>query len=111
MSFYIALLTILDKKKTDVENPGITLEKKLTELNHNILDKQNRSTLDDEKQVLESLHYIKESGYKIIDIVESGNLTELGKMFDEHWEYKKKLAKNSKKDHLIRLQCKRLMKI
>ena len=39
------------------------------------------------------MHYIKESGYKIIDIVESGNLTELGKMFDEHWEYKKKLAK------------------
>ena len=30
---------------------------------------------------------------KIIEIVESGNLTELGKMFDEHWEYKKKLAK------------------
>ena len=30
---------------------------------------------------------------KIIDIVESGNLTKLGKMFDEHWSYKKKLAK------------------
>ena len=30
MSFYIALLTILDKQKTVAENPGITLEEKLT---------------------------------------------------------------------------------
>ena len=42
---------------------------------------------------MDSLHYIKESGYKILEIVESGNTTELGKMFDEHWQYKKKLAK------------------
>ena len=27
---------------------------------------------------LEALHYIKESGYKILDIVESGNITETG---------------------------------
>ena len=40
MSLYIALLTISDKKKNDAENPGITLEEKLTELNHNILDKK-----------------------------------------------------------------------
>jgi D-glycero-alpha-D-manno-heptose-7-phosphate kinase len=61
-------------------------------LNKNILGKQNKSTLNEDKQVLESLHYIKESGYKILDIVESGNITNLGKMFDEHWEYKKKMA-------------------
>ena len=43
--------------------------------------------------MLDSLHYIKESGYKILDIVESGNISELGHMFDEHWKYKKQLAK------------------
>ena len=62
-------------------------------LNKNILGEQDKSTKKNEKQVLNSLHYIKESGYKILDIVESGNITELGKMFDEHWQYKKKLAK------------------
>jgi len=62
-------------------------------LNKNILGEQNKSTQKNEKQVLDSLHYIKESGYKILEIVESGNITELGKMFDLHWQYKKKLAK------------------
>ena len=28
----------------------------------------------------------------ILDIIESGNITELGPMFDEHWKYKKRLA-------------------
>ena len=62
-------------------------------LNKGILGAQDKSTRKNEKQVLDSLHYIKESGYKILEIVESGNITELGKMFDEHWQYKKKLAK------------------
>ena len=58
-----------------------------------ILVEQDKATKRSEKQVLKSLHYIKESGYKILEIVESGNITELGIMFDEHWKYKKKLAK------------------
>ena len=62
-------------------------------LNKNILGAQNKSTQKNEKQVLDSLHYIKKSGYKILEIIESGNITELGEMFDEHWQYKKKLAK------------------
>jgi len=63
-------------------------------LNKNILGQQDKSLKQSEKQVFDSLHYIKESGYKILEIVESGNITELGKMFDEHWQYKKKLAKD-----------------
>ena len=62
-------------------------------LNKNILGEQNKSTQKNKKQVLDSLHYIKESGYKILEVVESENISELGKMFDEHWQYKKKLAK------------------
>ncbi len=61
--------------------------------NVGILARQNTSTKKNDKQVLDSLHYIKESGYKILDIVESGNITELGHMFDEHWKFKKRLAK------------------
>ena len=61
--------------------------------NVGILAQQNKATADNKKEVLDSLHYIKDSGYQILDIVESGNITELGYMFDEHWKYKKKLAK------------------
>jgi D-glycero-alpha-D-manno-heptose-7-phosphate kinase len=61
--------------------------------NVGILAQQNKATEENKKSVLDSLNYIKDSGYKILDIVESGNITELGQMFDEHWRYKKKLAK------------------
>ena len=57
-----------------------------------ILREQDKATKRSEKQVLESLHYIKESGLKILEIVESGNITELGLMFDEHWKFKKKMG-------------------
>jgi len=67
--------------------------------NVGILARQNSSTEKNEKQVLESLHYIKDSGYKILELVESGNITELGHMFDEHWKYKKRLAKGVSNPH------------
>ena len=65
-----------------------------TRKNKEILGAQDNAISKGEKQVLESLHYIKESGYKILEIVESGNITQLGIMFDEHWERKKKMSKN-----------------
>ena len=64
----------------------------VSRVNKKILYEQSRSTKQNKREVLESLHYIKESGYKILAIVESGNITELGRMFDEHWQYKKRLA-------------------
>ena len=39
--------------------------------------------------MLESLHYIKKSGYQILDIVQSGKIDDLGLMFRDHWEMKK----------------------
>ena len=62
-------------------------------LNKDILAEQDSSTKKSKSQVIDSLHYIKESGYKILEIVESGKISDLGKMFDEHWRFKKKLAK------------------
>jgi len=62
-------------------------------VNKKILGAQDKATQKSEKQVLNSLHYIKESGYKILEVVETGDITRLGLMFDEHWHYKKKLAK------------------
>ena len=50
--------------------------------------------------MLNSLHYIKESGYKILDIVQSGNLDDLGLMFKEHWEMKKKLSSGVTNDKI-----------
>tara|TARA_B100000427_G_scaffold48892_2_gene36839 strand:- start:755 stop:1744 length:990 start_codon:yes stop_codon:yes gene_type:complete len=60
--------------------------------NNKILKEQDDSTKENKKAVLNSLHYIKESGYKILNIVQSGNIDDLGLMFREHWEMKKKLS-------------------
>ena len=71
--------------------------------NAGILAQQNKSTEKNEKQVLESLHYIKDSSYKILDMIESGNITELGHMFDEHWKYKKRLARGISNPHFDKI--------
>jgi len=60
--------------------------------NNKILNEQDRSTKKNNQEVLNSLHYIKESGYTILEIVQSGNLDDLGLMFRDHWERKKKLS-------------------
>ena len=64
-----------------------------------ILAGQDKATQKNEQQVVESLHYIKESGYKILEMVETGNITDLGKMFDKHWEYKKKMSSGVSNPH------------
>ena len=61
-------------------------------LNKGILGEQDKSTKLKKTDVINSLHYIKESGYKILEIIESGDLDKLGFMFKEHWEMKKKLS-------------------
>lgn len=96
----------IDKKGVVVATK-IKLEKSITnELNRNllifytgqqrknnkILNEQDSSTKKNNEEVLNSLHYIKESGYKILEIVQSGKLDELGLMFRDHWEMKKKLS-------------------
>ena len=94
-------------KYGNVKSKKINLEKSImNELNRNllifytgqqrknnkILKEQDDSTKNYKKDVLNSLHYIKDSGYKILDIVQSGNIDDLGIMFRDHWEMKKKLS-------------------
>ena len=57
-----------------------------------ILSEQSAGAKEEKKNIVESMHYIKEIGYKILDNVESGNITGVGLMFDEHWKYKKRIS-------------------
>jgi len=59
--------------------------------NH-ILAEQSSGASSGKKDVVESMHYIKEIGYKILAAVESGNITDVGLLFDKHWEFKKKIS-------------------
>lgn len=57
-----------------------------------ILSEQSQGAKTEKKEVIESMHYIKELGHKILAAVESGNITDVGLMFDQHWQYKKKIS-------------------
>jgi len=57
-----------------------------------ILVEQTKAVTKDKKQVVESMHYIKDLGYGILEAVEQGNLDDVGKKFHQHWQHKKKIS-------------------
>lgn len=57
-----------------------------------ILSEQSQGAREEKRDVVDSMHYIKDIGYRILESVESGNLTDVGRMFDEHWKYKKRIS-------------------
>ncbi len=57
-----------------------------------ILAEQSKGAKMGEKNVVESMHYIKDIGGKILEAAEKGDLTNVGLLFDKHWQYKKKIS-------------------
>lgn len=57
-----------------------------------ILKEQSSGMKEEKKDVVESMSYIKELGYEILEAVESGNLTDVGHKFHAHWQHKKKTS-------------------
>ena len=57
-----------------------------------ILREQEKSVQENKKDVVDSMHYIKDLGYQILEAVEKGNLDDVGKKFHEHWRYKKRIS-------------------
>jgi D-glycero-alpha-D-manno-heptose-7-phosphate kinase len=101
-------LTVLNIDKNgdvEVSKPNIS-EETIDDLNSNmlmfytstqrdanqILSEQSKGAGSGKKEVVESMHYIKEIGLKILEAAESGNITDVGLFFDKHWEHKKKIS-------------------
>ncbi len=61
-----------------------------------ILKEQSKAVQDKKsgvhKPVVDSLHQIKEIGYKTLDAISQGNLDEFGRLMDVHWKTKKRLS-------------------
>ena len=68
-----------------------------------ILTEQSKGAKEEKKDVVESMHYIKELGYKILEAVESGNITDVGLMFDQHWQYKKMISNKMTNPHFDKI--------
>lgn len=59
-----------------------------------ILSAQSKAMKEEKKDVTESMHYIKQLGYEILEALEDDNVSEVGRLFDAHWQHKKKTAAN-----------------
>lgn len=59
-----------------------------------ILSEQKKAIEDDNKQVINSLHKMKEIAFRMGDALLSGNILKFGKLLHESWEYKKAISKN-----------------
>jgi D-glycero-alpha-D-manno-heptose-7-phosphate kinase len=57
-----------------------------------ILQEQSTGAATDKKEVVNSMHYIKELGHEILESVESGDLDAVGRAFHSHWQHKKKIS-------------------
>lgn len=57
-----------------------------------ILQKQDGATKKKDKNVLASLHEIKDIGLEIRDAIVGGNLRRFGELLDLHWQIKKRLS-------------------
>src|SRR4051794_20767373 len=55
-----------------------------------VLKEQDDKTKGKDGGMVANLHYVKELGQRSLEAIESGNLTDLGRIMDEHWTHKKK---------------------
>jgi len=57
-----------------------------------ILQEQEKGARERKTNVVDSMHYIKDLGYQILEAIECGNIDDVGHKFHQHWQYKKKIS-------------------
>lgn len=55
-----------------------------------ILKDQHIRSQQNDSDMLDNLHYIKDLGYRSKEVLERGDLRKFGKLMDEHWQQKRK---------------------
>jgi D-glycero-alpha-D-manno-heptose-7-phosphate kinase len=58
-----------------------------------VLKEQDDRTKSQDSAMVQNLHHVKELGHRSLEAIESGNLTELGRIMHEHWQHKKQRSK------------------
>jgi D-glycero-alpha-D-manno-heptose-7-phosphate kinase len=75
----------------------------VTRSSSDVLNDQASSLKEEKKDVVESMHYIKELGYKMLEALETGNVADVGKIFDIHWAHKKKTSSKISNVHFDKI--------
>jgi D-glycero-alpha-D-manno-heptose-7-phosphate kinase len=55
-----------------------------------VLKEQDDRSKSNDQAMIDNLHRVRELGYRTRDVLESGNLSEYGRIMHEHWLHKKK---------------------
>ncbi len=58
-----------------------------------VLKEQDEKSRQNDKTMIDNLHYVKELGHRSLEAIEKGHLSEFGRIMNEHWEHKKKRSK------------------
>jgi D-glycero-alpha-D-manno-heptose-7-phosphate kinase len=58
-----------------------------------VLKEQDDRSRDNDRAMIDNLHFVKDLGYQSLAAIESGNLAEFGRLMHVHWEHKKKRSK------------------
>lgn len=111
----VTQLVISKKGVVEVEQPAIKratiedLEDSLllffTGILHSskdVLNLQHKATQNDDRKVLESLHFIKEIGEDIAKCLKRGDINKFGRLLNTHWEYKQRLSGKVSNDKINR---------
>jgi D-glycero-alpha-D-manno-heptose-7-phosphate kinase len=115
----LTVLSIDKEGNVQVKNPNISAAT-IDDLNRNllmfytntsrrandILTEQSQAAKEDKKEVVDNMHYIKEIGYKILEAVESGNISRIGLLFDKHWQFKRRISNkmsNNELEHIYQV--------
>jgi D-glycero-alpha-D-manno-heptose-7-phosphate kinase len=68
-----------------------------------ILTRQRKASLEEEPEVIRSLHGIKADAYEMRDALDSGRIRRVGEILHQSWQRKKKLAKGVSNEELDRV--------
>jgi D-glycero-alpha-D-manno-heptose-7-phosphate kinase len=58
-----------------------------------VLKEQDDKSKQNDRSMIDNLHYVKELGHRSLEAIETGDLTTFGKIMDEHWRFKKQRSK------------------
>jgi D-glycero-alpha-D-manno-heptose-7-phosphate kinase len=65
-----------------------------------ILKEQDEKTKQNDDQMLDNLHFVKELGLKSKDALEAGDLDGFGRLMDVHWQHKRKRSVAMSNEHI-----------
>ena len=85
----VSHLRISDEAVRELENNLVFFYTGIERSSADVLQDQGANVKQDGFKALDAMHQIKDIGYKVKIALENGDLSEFGRLQDEHWQVKK----------------------